>query len=195
MTNLPLRRIIHWAAGALAFAAMVALPQPAQAQLEPREHLALTGNALLNSDFSGWNEQGVMHWRSNLPEALSRGEEGNPPRSVLLMAPADKGYVDVNQFLNPELLLPGDTILFESEVYSDEPGAVEMTLRVNFEDENQRILEKATHSGNGWQTLTVAIAVPEAKLLSVEFRVRLAANATAPARVRAARADIVPVMP
>lgn len=191
-----IRRLFHGlTACAMAAAGSMLTPWTAHAQLEPREHLALTGNALLNSDFSGWNEQGVMHWRSNLPEALSRGEEGNPLRSVLVIAPADKGYVDVNQYLNPQLLLPGDTILFESEVYSNEPGAVEITLRVNFEDENQRILEKATHPGNGWRTLTVAIAVPEAKLLSVEFRIRLAANATAPARVRAARADIVPLMP
>lgn len=187
--------VVLLTASATAVAACFLLPLPAHAQLEPREQLALTGNALLNSDFSGWNEQGVMHWRSNLPEAVTRGEEGNPPRSLLVIAPADKGYVDVNQYLNPELMLPGDTIIFESDVYSDEPGAIELTMRVNFEDENQRILEKATHGGNGWQTLTLAVVVPDAKLLSVEFRIRLAANATAPARVRSARADLVPLLP
>lgn len=157
---------------------------------------AHTGRLLLNDDFSEWNGDQPAGWEVSLPEQASKAIEADTGRAVLSLKPGAT-EVDLKQFPNVGVFLPGDMVLFKVECYAEQANDVVAVMRFNpvQGSSGKRLILGESHPGGGWARLVVAFPFPEEPPASIEFRVRVNTTATAPVRVRLARAEIIPAIP
>ncbi len=189
------RRLLLWAVFAVAvFAATLsAQEEGGDVPNGPAQRVATTAALIENPKFDAWNEGIPVAWKTNRPEALSQSSGAGVGQELLLTPPSEN--VDISQFVDPALLLAGDTIMFQVEAYVEEAGNLEAYIHLNFAGENSRQITRDSHPGGGWQTIRTAVVVPDTLPQSVELRIRLVEGAKTPVRIRSASGEIVPLLP
>lgn len=189
------RRLILWTAfAAAAFAATLSAQEEAeQPPNAAAQRVATSATILENQRFDAWKDGVPLAWKTNRPEALSQADGTTGLQEFVITPPSD--FVDVSQFVDPALLLAGDTLMFQVEAFAEDADVLGAYIRLNFAGENSRQITRDNHPGGGWHTIRASVVVPETLPQSVEFRIRLSEGSKTPVRVRFASGEIVPLLP